>query len=180
LTLVRAGSAAYWQTMDNSGHERSPTHHRNYRLPAYNLLTLGVGDCCSGVRVSPPSCREPCELLPTRRQVTRGRASPSGRAGSRRRPRLPGTQERIQPWSSQPTPKSLPPAGLHEPDVTLTFHIALLRLSRCCGSSTPRSARHRGCTGRQSCDARLGQWPRAWANGRLAGALWLGALVHTG
>ena len=24
-------------------------------------------------------------------------------------------------------PKSLPPAGLHEPDVTLTFHIALLR-----------------------------------------------------
>jgi hypothetical protein len=24
-------------------------------------------------------------------------------------------------------PKSLPPAGLHEPDVTLTFHIGLLR-----------------------------------------------------
>ena len=64
-------------------------------------------------------------------------------------------------------PKSLPPAGPHEPDVTLTF------TSRCCGSSTPRSARHRGCTGRQSCDGHSG-------HGRLAGVRWPSALVHAG
>jgi hypothetical protein len=53
-------------------------------------------------------------------------------------------------------PKSLPPARLHDPDVTLTFHIALLRFEYA------EERRHRGCTGRQSCEGRLG-------HGRLAG-----------
>ena len=37
---------------------------------------------------------------------------------TRRRQRLPGTHERIQPWSSQPTEISRPGAGLHEPEVS--------------------------------------------------------------
>jgi hypothetical protein len=52
----------------------------------YRPLTSDGGDWRSGVRVSPPGCREPSGLLPTAWWVTDERASPCGRAGSRHPP----------------------------------------------------------------------------------------------
>jgi hypothetical protein len=108
-----------WTTAGRSGHQAfGGTAGRR----TYSPLTSGGEDGCSEVRVSPPGCREPSGLLATRRW-SRGRASPSGRAGSRR------CQVRASPFSP-----AVPPACHKERSVAVCSGKARsLQGGRCAG-----------------------------------------------
>jgi hypothetical protein len=56
-----------WTTMDRDGHQGI---EENAAQPSCSFLTSGDARGRRGVRVSPPSCREPSGLLPTARWVT--------------------------------------------------------------------------------------------------------------
>ena len=54
VVLVRAGSAAEWQTVDNGGHERSLDVRQTRRSVGLQPLTSHGRDGYSGVRAPPP------------------------------------------------------------------------------------------------------------------------------
>jgi hypothetical protein len=67
VALVRAGSATVGEAMDNHGQKRSPRIEETAAQPSCSFPTSGDARGRSGVRVSPPGCREPSGLLATRR-----------------------------------------------------------------------------------------------------------------
>jgi hypothetical protein len=128
VALVRARSARHREPLVLSGHERSRPGAQESQVtrhpPRRPWMWKQDG---AGFKSPTPAAASPPRLLPgllPTRQEHRGRASPSGRAGSRRRPRLPGTHERIQPWSSQPTRNLYRQQDFTSPDVSDLPHRA--------------------------------------------------------
>jgi hypothetical protein len=59
VALVRAGSATVGEAMDNHGQKQSPRIEETAAQPSCSFPTSGDARGRSGVRVSPPGCREP-------------------------------------------------------------------------------------------------------------------------